>query len=431
MSTANVARDMNAVREAVGDKKMTYLGFSYGTFLGATLQSLFPGKTRAVVLDGALDPDQYINEPLDSLDEQNAGFERGISRFLSACANDPAGCGFGDGDPRGTLDDLIEQADASPIPASDAPGRPVDGDDIRAALVSGGVRQVPVGGARARRSHRPTVVTPAGSGRSPMGSTAASTTARTIPPRIGTSCSERSSRTTRAASSRTCVQARARTRTTTTRSGTTATPSSTGGCSRSARGTSTTGRSARRRRDPTTLVVGTRYDPATPYKGAKRMVQQLGNARLLTMTGDGHTAYGARLAVRRRGDRRVPHRPRAAARGHEVRSGPAAVPRRADAACAVGDDGRRAARHAPAAPAVSDRRHRRGASSRRGGRRYPWIGCPRRSSFPARRGPTATWAVTGGSSSATTTTTRSTTWRTRSRATSRASRSRRATRSPT
>jgi pimeloyl-ACP methyl ester carboxylesterase len=46
------------------------------------------------------------------------------------------------------------------------------------------------------------------------------------------------------------------------------------------------------RRDPTTLVVGTRYDPATPYKESKRLVQQLGNAQLLTMTGDGHTAYG-------------------------------------------------------------------------------------------------------------------------------------------
>ena len=42
---------------------------------------------------------------------------------------------------------------------------------------------------------------------------------------------------------------------------------------------------------PTTLVVGTRYDPATPYKGARRLVGELGNARLLTMIGDGHTAY--------------------------------------------------------------------------------------------------------------------------------------------
>src|SRR4051794_27795966 len=59
VSTANVARDLNTLREAVGDDKITYLGFSYGTFLGATLQSLFPGKTRAVVLDGAVDADEY------------------------------------------------------------------------------------------------------------------------------------------------------------------------------------------------------------------------------------------------------------------------------------------------------------------------------------------------------------------------------------
>ena len=125
---------MNAIREAVGDKKMTYLGFSYGTFLGATIQSLFPGKTRAVVLDGALDPDQYMNDPLGSLDEQTAGFERAIGRFFTACAADQAACPFGAGDPKGTIDDLIEQADASPIPASNAPDRPVDGDDIRASL---------------------------------------------------------------------------------------------------------------------------------------------------------------------------------------------------------------------------------------------------------------------------------------------------------
>lgn len=43
---------------------------------------------------------------------------------------------------------------------------------------------------------------------------------------------------------------------------------------------------------PTTLVVGTTYDPATPYKGAQRLTRELGNARLLTMQGDGHGAYG-------------------------------------------------------------------------------------------------------------------------------------------
>ena len=43
----------------------------------------------------------------------------------------------------------------------------------------------------------------------------------------------------------------------------------------------------------TPLVVGTTYDPATPYRGAKNLVRTLGNARLLTMRGDGHTAYSA------------------------------------------------------------------------------------------------------------------------------------------
>jgi len=43
---------------------------------------------------------------------------------------------------------------------------------------------------------------------------------------------------------------------------------------------------------PTPLVVATTYDPATPYRGALKLVRELGNARLLTMRGDGHTAYG-------------------------------------------------------------------------------------------------------------------------------------------
>jgi pimeloyl-ACP methyl ester carboxylesterase len=43
---------------------------------------------------------------------------------------------------------------------------------------------------------------------------------------------------------------------------------------------------------PTALVVGTTYDPATPYENAQRLTRQLGNARLLTMDGDGHGAYG-------------------------------------------------------------------------------------------------------------------------------------------
>ena len=52
MSTANVARDMDLLRRAVGDRKMTYVGYSYGTAIGSTYANMFPDKVRAVVIDG-------------------------------------------------------------------------------------------------------------------------------------------------------------------------------------------------------------------------------------------------------------------------------------------------------------------------------------------------------------------------------------------
>ena len=56
MSTANVARDMDLLRRAVGDAKLTYAGYSYGSYLGSTYAKLFPSKVRALVVDGVLDP---------------------------------------------------------------------------------------------------------------------------------------------------------------------------------------------------------------------------------------------------------------------------------------------------------------------------------------------------------------------------------------
>jgi len=56
MSTADVARDLDLLRQAVGDRKLTYLGFSYGTYLGNTYANLFPQNVRALVIDGVLDP---------------------------------------------------------------------------------------------------------------------------------------------------------------------------------------------------------------------------------------------------------------------------------------------------------------------------------------------------------------------------------------
>jgi pimeloyl-ACP methyl ester carboxylesterase len=50
---------MNLLRRAVGDPQLNYLGVSYGSYLGATYANLFPGKVRAMVLDGNVDPVAY------------------------------------------------------------------------------------------------------------------------------------------------------------------------------------------------------------------------------------------------------------------------------------------------------------------------------------------------------------------------------------
>jgi pimeloyl-ACP methyl ester carboxylesterase len=137
LSTSNVARDMDLLRAAVGDAKLSYLGFSYGTFLGATYASLFPEHVGALVLDGALDADVYMNRPLEALREQSSGFERAFGRFLQACANKKDVCPFGGDDPWSAFDQLVESAEVNPIPAGGANPTPVDGDDLRAIALLG------------------------------------------------------------------------------------------------------------------------------------------------------------------------------------------------------------------------------------------------------------------------------------------------------
>ncbi|MCZ7434919.1 alpha/beta hydrolase [Micromonospora sp. WMMC241] len=61
-STAEVARDMDVLRRAVGDKKLSYLGFSYGTALGQYYANMFPDRFRALVVDGVLNPNAWVGQ---------------------------------------------------------------------------------------------------------------------------------------------------------------------------------------------------------------------------------------------------------------------------------------------------------------------------------------------------------------------------------
>jgi pimeloyl-ACP methyl ester carboxylesterase len=133
LSTANVARDLDLLRQAVGDARLTFAGVSYGTVIGATYASLFPATTGRMVLDGAFDARQRAVDPMATWLEQAEGYEHALNRFLAACAADQAACsGFGGNDPDAALRGLVDRQPV-PAPGADNP-EPVDGDDARAAI---------------------------------------------------------------------------------------------------------------------------------------------------------------------------------------------------------------------------------------------------------------------------------------------------------
>src|SRR4029450_10616559 len=112
-NTEETARDLDLVRQAVGDTRLTYLGYSYGTRLGSIYAQLFPRRVRALVLDGAVDPKAG---EVASSQTQAAGFEKAFDQFAADCKARNAACLIGP-DPRGTVDRIPAEARSSPIPA--------------------------------------------------------------------------------------------------------------------------------------------------------------------------------------------------------------------------------------------------------------------------------------------------------------------------
>ena len=120
VGTASAAQDMDVVREALGEEQINYLGFSYGTLLGAAYVEKFPDRVRAMVLDGAVDPEE---NPVDSLVNQMAGFQIAFNDYAADCATSPA-CPLGT-DPAQWVSryhQLIDPLVAAPGPTSDPRG---------------------------------------------------------------------------------------------------------------------------------------------------------------------------------------------------------------------------------------------------------------------------------------------------------------------
>ena len=111
VGTNSVAKDLDALRAAVGDDKLNYLGYSYGTRIGAAYAEAYPDKVRAMILDGAVDPNA---DPIQADIDQAQAFQKAFDDYAADCAKDPE-CPLGT-DPakavavyRGLVDPLVDK----------------------------------------------------------------------------------------------------------------------------------------------------------------------------------------------------------------------------------------------------------------------------------------------------------------------------------
>jgi pimeloyl-ACP methyl ester carboxylesterase len=287
VSTTDAARDMDVLRAALGDEKLTYLGASYGTFLGATYAGLFPGRVGRLVLDGAMDPS------LSSIEmnrDQTAGFETAFAAFAEDCVErDDCPLGTKNTAEAGRrLQGFFEKTDANPVPTD-------QGRELTESLATIGViaAMYDEGAWPQLRMALQSAMDGDGSGllgladlyyeREPDGTYAnlmyanPAVNCLDLPPAFtGPEDVRRQLPSFRKAS-----------------------PVFGTGLAWAALNCTywpqkATGASHRIEAEgaPPIVVVGTTRDPATPYGWARALADQLDSGSLLTYEGDGHTAYG-------------------------------------------------------------------------------------------------------------------------------------------
>ncbi|MFD8074924.1 alpha/beta hydrolase [Streptomyces sp. NPDC059718] len=280
IGTPDVARDMDLMRALVGDDRLHYLGFSYGTYLGTLYAGLFPSRVGRMVLDGAVDP--TIDGYHRFLDPAH-GYQVAWEAFAADCARRPD-CPVGHSveEAGRVLDALVARLDRSP--RQEGKDVTVTGDDLLVTVVSGlkqpaweelrlalGEAVSAAGGTAALQR----LSAPEEEAVADVGFTAVSCLSAALGPVFTPAQAEA------------LLPAFLR-----------ASPQFgayyTGLLSTCAHWPVGPARPARAATVPATapiLVVGTLRDPATPYAWARALTRQLPSARLLTWDGDGHTAY--------------------------------------------------------------------------------------------------------------------------------------------
>jgi pimeloyl-ACP methyl ester carboxylesterase len=287
VSTADTVRDLDYLRRLVGDRRLTYRGLSYGTFIGETYANMFPRRVRAIVLDGDIDPVPFTTSAQASIASTGADFDLVFAKLHSLCqAAGPARCALaGHGPVTVRVSRLLARLRHGPIPAPSAPpSRRLSYGDLLLYLfgnlgrpaswpqIANGLEQAAAGDGSAIetefRQIRPLY-------RSALNSATALQCADKPPPRLG-------------------PQAWPRIIGPLTRISQFAGPVN--GWWLAVPCAAWPVVSADRYTGPWNastpnpiLVLGNRYDPQTAFAGARRVARLLGNARLLTLNGYGHT----------------------------------------------------------------------------------------------------------------------------------------------
>lgn len=298
VSTTDDARDLDYLRRLVGDRALTYRAVSYGTFLGQTYAGLFPRRVRAMALDGLVDPRIVMQGAQARFANTVAAMDRGLGWFTSRCAAaGPARCALAGRQPVATrVSGLLARLRRGPIPAPAAqpPGALRSGDVLTALFVNltapAAWPQLATGLERAADGDGSALATQAravlAGVRSAAGDSTPAITCTDSPARQGprawpqvirrlTQVSAIGGPFVGWASWAPCAAWPARTPGRYTGPWNAATPHP-------------------------VLIIGTRFDPATPYANARSVARLLPHAVLLTHDGYGHTSEADPSACVRR-----------------------------------------------------------------------------------------------------------------------------------
>jgi pimeloyl-ACP methyl ester carboxylesterase len=291
-NTQDTARDLDLLRGALGDEKLTYLGWSYGAKLGGEYAHQFPDRVRALVLDGPSNPTKdYIGIVAD----QVSGFEQSFDAYAAGCASRPSCAAIGD--PQSLVLDLVRTANTSPIPSY----RPGDDHPANGINILNGVLALLYDDAAWPHLDDSLVEAKNGDSGSLFEAndflkgkyTRDEGRPQSDDAYYVISCNDAPPGPSEPDIKRAAAQLEA--------------DYEIFGALRSWELIECTPWSADRHvlqaptapKAPDLLVIGSLHDPATPYDGAVALAETLGNATLLTREGEGHTAYGQSDCINR------------------------------------------------------------------------------------------------------------------------------------